>query len=240
MNQIHPSAVIGPNVEIGNNNIIGPNSVLLGPLKLGDNNWIGPSVVIGTPPQSRGHEHPRPWDESLSGKGIEIGSRNIIREFATVQSPTKGITKVGNDCFLMTQIHIPHDAVIGHRVTIANSSHIAGHCVIQDDVTLGLSTSIHQFTVVGKGAMVGMGSIVTRDVPPFAMVFGAPSKLKGCNRIGMKRQGIDDSVIESLDDFYRHNQVREVNDVDEYKSSNTGEIQLIFAQWIDAVTKVRD
>ena len=236
MNQIHPSAVIGPNVELGSNNTIGPNAVLLGPLSLGDDNWIGPSVVIGTPPQSRGHEHPRPWDDSLSGNGISIGSRNIIREFATIQSPTKGETTLGDDCFLMTQIHIPHDASVGNRVTMANSTHIAGHCVIQDDVTLGLSTSIHQFTVVGKGAMVGMGSVITRHVPPFAMSFGTPSKTHGCNRVGMSRQGFDESDIDAIDALLRKGLGKSFNDSE---SEIPAELHGIFKDWFTAVAYVK-
>ena len=80
------------------------------------------------------------------GTGIRIGSRNVIREFATIQSPTKALTVVGDDCFLMTQTHVPHDAYIGHRVTMANGTHVAGHCIIQDDVTLGLSSTVRQYT----------------------------------------------------------------------------------------------
>ena len=237
MNQIHPSAVIGPNVELGSNNIIGPNAVILGPLSLGDDNWIGPSVVIGTPPQSRGHEHPRPWDESLSGKGIRIGSRNVIREFATIQSPTKGETTLGDDCFLMTQIHIPHDANVGNRVTMANSTHIAGHCVIQDDVTLGLSTSIHQFTVVGKGAMVGMGSVITRHVPPFAMSFGTPAKTHGCNRVGMSRQGFSDSEIDEIELLLNKGLGKTF---DETHTQIPVALQDIFKDWYISVSAVRN
>jgi len=237
LNSIHPSAVIGPEVQLGDNNIIGPNCVLLGPLMVGDENWIGPGVAIGTPPQSRGYEHTRPWDQVQGGSGITVGSRNIIREFATVQSPTKGKTVIGDDCFIMTQAHVPHDAWIGSRVTMANSTHIAGHCVIQDDVNLGLASTIHQFTVIGRGAMVGMGSIVTRHVPPYALTFGSPSKPQGCNRVGMLRQGYEDSVIDSLDKSLKGYVSSNIND---YQTLVPSELHSIFNEWVAAVAKVRD
>lgn len=236
MNSIHPSAIIGPDVHIGQSNIIGPNCVLLGPLIIGDKNWIGPSVVIGTPPQFRGYEHTRPWDQVNLGNGIKIGSRNVIREFATIHSPTKDLTVVGDDCFLMTQTHVPHDAYIGHRVTMANGTHVAGHCIIQDDVTLGLSSTVRQYTVIGSGAMIGMGSVITRDVPPFALFFGSPAKAKGCNRVGMHRQGFDHSVIDSLDSLLKSKLGQSYAD---FKSSLPEPLLQSYIDYFEAITAVK-
>ena len=231
-NQIHPSSIIGPEVKLGKNNVIGPNCVLLGPLEISDDNWFGPGVVVGTPPQSRGFEHPRPWDQSIGGAGISIGSRNVIREFVTIQSPTIGRTVVGNDCFIMTQAHIPHDSNIGNNVTIANSTQIAGHCIIQDDVTLGLSLVIHQFRVIGKGAMVGMGSVVTKHVAPYAMQYGSPAKTHGCNRIGMQRQGYSTEAVDCIEQILHQGLPATYS---ELEKQLLPELRSVYQNWYDLV-----
>ena len=205
VNKIHPSATIGPGVYLGENNIVGPNSVIFGPLGIGDNNWIGPNVVIGTPPQFRGSEHTASWEINESVNGISIGSRNIIREFVSIERPTRKVTSIGDDCFLMAQTHICHDSKIGNMVTLANSTQVAGHCVIQDFATCGLSVSIHQRSIIGYGAMIGMGSVVTKNIPPLALSFGNPSKLRGANRIGMQRLGYNNEEIEAVENIIENN-----------------------------------
>jgi UDP-N-acetylglucosamine acyltransferase len=201
MNQIHASAVVGPDVIIGSGNVVGPGAVLLGPLKLGDNNWIGPGAIIGSPPQVRGAAHVIPWSETSNSLGIEIGSNNVIREFVTIQQPSRAQTVIGNDCYLMTQSHIPHDARIGSRVTLANSVQLAGHCILFDDVSIGLSASVHQFTVIGQGAFIGMGSVVTSHIPPYSLAFGVPCRIRGANKIGMSRTHYSPEDIEMVETF---------------------------------------
>ena len=186
---------------LGSGNIVGPGAVLLGPIELGDNNWIGPNAIMGSPAQIRGGEHVAPWSEVSNSLGIKIGSNNVIREFVTVQQPSQNQTVIGDDCFFMTQSHVPHDAHIGSRVTLANSVQLAGHCTLFDDVSIGLSTSVHQFTVIGQGAMIGMGSTVKGHVPPFALAFGIPSRVRGANKVGMSRTKYSDDDIEIVDSF---------------------------------------
>lgn len=202
MNNIHPSVVIGPDVQMGTGNTIGPGTVLLGPLVIGDNNWIGPSVAIGTPGEMRGGRHPRPWDEPTGTGRMVIGSRNVIREFATVQASETGLTSIGDDCYIMTKAHVPHDGVIEDGVTVSCSVMIGGHSVVQAGTTIGLGTVIHQRSTIGARAMVGMGSVITKDVPPFAMAFGSPARVRGVNRVGMRRAGFSEDVIEALATAY--------------------------------------
>lgn len=212
MNRIHPTAVIGPDVELGEGNVVGPYAVLLGPARIGDGNWIGPHVVVGTPGEVRGAPHRAAWedpalDPAAPGPaedlgGIVIGNNNVLREFATVQAPFVDETRIGDDCYLMTKSHVPHDGVLGDRVTVACSVMIGGHGRIGDGANLGLGSVLHQYLVVGPGAMVGMGSVVTRPIPPFGMAYGSPARVRGVNGVGMRRSGIADDVIDELASAY--------------------------------------
>jgi UDP-N-acetylglucosamine acyltransferase len=197
-NVIHPSAVIGPGVDIGTGNTIGPYAVVLGPTRLGSGNWIGPHVCIGTPAQIRGGAHGAGWATADDGNGVVIGNGNVIREFATIHQPTEAATVIGDDCYLMAYAHVPHDARLGDRVTMANSTQVGGHTVIGRDATLGLGVTVHQRRWIGAGSIVGMGSVVTRDVPPFAVATGSPARMTGVNAIGMQRQDYDDAVIRAV------------------------------------------
>jgi UDP-N-acetylglucosamine acyltransferase len=214
VNRIHPTAVIGSDVELGDGNVVGPYAVVLGPATIGDDNWIGPHVVIGTPGEVRGIPHGAAWEappppggaggapagsgEGSTVGGIVIGDRNVIREFTTVQAPFVEETRIGDDCYLMTKSHLPHDGVLGDRVTVACSVMIGGHGRIGDGANLGLGSVLHQFLVVGPGAMVGMGSVVTRPVAPYAMAYGSPARVRGVNRVGMERAGVPAAAIEDL------------------------------------------
>lgn len=195
MNRIHPSAFIGPGVEFGENNVVGPLAVILGPTFIGHDNYIAPSAVIGAPGEMKNGPHPAAWEGELDGGGIHIGDRNIIREQVSIQAPAVGETRIGNDCYLMTKCHVPHDALLGDDVVVACSVLIGGHGRIGSGSNLGLGAVLHQGLVVGAGAMVGMGSVVTRSVPPYAMVYGSPARIRGVNSIGMQRKGIAESDI---------------------------------------------
>jgi UDP-N-acetylglucosamine acyltransferase len=146
----------------------------------------------------RGGFHPATWCDEISEASIEIGSRNVIREFATVHSGTTEVTRIANDCYLMTQAHVPHDAQIEDEVTLSNSSQLGGHTIIQRGANIGLGVVIHQHSLVGTRAMIGMGSIVTKDVPPYAMAYGSPAKVRGGNLIGMQRAGVDADLISKV------------------------------------------
>lgn len=203
-NQIHPTAVIGPGVELGDDNIIGPYATVYGPTMLGDGNWIGPHACIGTPGEMRGGAHPAGWDENPGGAGISIGSRNIIREFVTVQAPHEAKTVIGDDCYVMTKAHVPHDGVLEDGVTVSCGVLIGGHSIVGARANLGLNAVLHQRMVVGPGAMVGMAAVVTRPVPPYATAFGTPARVRGANVRGMERAGLATAVAEGLTKAYQN------------------------------------
>ncbi len=199
-NQIHPSAVLGPGVELGENNIVGPFTVLTGPLLLGDDNWIGSGTVLGCPSEIRGGEHAAGWKERATGQGVVIGSRNVIREGVTVQVGSVGPTLVGDDCYLMTKSNVTHDVTLGNQVTVSAGVLIGGHSQVGDGATLGLNAVLHQFTVIGPGAMIGMGAVVTRHIPPFALAYGNPARVRGVNRVLLRRLDLSDVDIDGIED----------------------------------------
>ena len=195
MNQIHPTAVIGPEVKIGTGNTVGPYAVILGNTEIGDDNWIGPHVAIGTPAQIRGGEHPILWDGKSNEGRVRIGGRNVIREFSTVHAGSSVTTSVGDDCYIMTKAHVPHDCVIGNGVTLSNSVDLGGHIIILDGANVGLGAVVHQRLVIGERAMVGMGSVVTKNIPPYATAFGSPAVVRSANKVGMERAGLSPELI---------------------------------------------
>lgn len=202
MNQVHPSAVIDPGAVLGVGNVIGPNVVIHSGVRLGDDNWIGAGVVLGAPPEVRSFTHPRNDGDSY-GVGLVIGSRNVIREGAQIHQGSQHATTLGDDAFIMNQVYVAHDCRLGDGVTLASSVLLAGHVVIGARSNLGLGTKVHQFRSIGRGAMIGMGSVVTTDIPHFAKAYGVPARVVGANVVGMQRSGLlDDDVLE-LDRRFR-------------------------------------
>lgn len=199
MNQIHPTAIIDPSVQLGSDNKIGPYAVISGDTTIGDGNWIGPHVVIGTPAQMRNGPHPITWANDLSSASIRIGNGNIFREFVTVHPGTITTTNIANDCYFMTQAHVPHDAQIEDAVTLSNSVQIGGHTIVQKGANIGLGSVVHQRSLIGSYAMIGMGSVVTKAILPFGMAYGSPARIRGGNVIGMKRAKVDDELISKIE-----------------------------------------
>jgi UDP-N-acetylglucosamine acyltransferase len=164
MNKIHSTVIIDGDVTFGDGNQILPNTILIGPLCIGDNNIIGPNVVIGTPGQDT--KKPR-YD--ASGKKIKIGNDNIIREFTAIQKPAyEELTTVGNSVFIMQSVHIPHDAWIEDYVTITPMVALGGITRVLEGATISIGCSVHQFSVIGQYAIVGMGAAVLKNVKPFS------------------------------------------------------------------------
>jgi UDP-N-acetylglucosamine acyltransferase len=202
MNAVHPSAVVDDGVVLGEGNVIGPYAVILGPATIGDGNWFGPHVVVGTPAEIRGIDHGDRVPGAQVGTGVHIGSRNVLREYTTVHQGHYAVTLVGDDCYLMNKVYIGHDNDIGDGVTMASSATLGGHIHVGPGANLGMGVIVHQRRVVGPGAMVGMGSVVTRDVPPYAMAYGNPCRVRGANQVGMRRAGVDDVTIADLERGY--------------------------------------
>ena len=198
-NRIHPTAIIGDDVTLGVGNSIGPYTVIFGPCTIGDGNWIGPNVCIGAPPEMRGAYHPAGWAGEAGIGPVEIGSRNVVREFTSIQGATTGSTRLGDDCYLMDKVHIPHDCTVEDRVTISCSVMMGGHTHLGAGSNIGLSSVIHQRIAVGRGAMIGMGSVITKHVPPFALAYGSPARVRGANMVGLTRSGFDEDSSRDID-----------------------------------------
>ena len=197
-NAIHPTAVIGPEVDLGSGNTIGPGVVLLGPLRIGDDNWFGAHTVVGAPAEIRGTDHGAAWDGRVVGAGVTIGSGTVVREMVTIHQGHHERTLVGSGCYLMNKVYVAHDGQVGDGVTMASSVTLGGHVHVGDGANLGMCTVVHQRRVIGPGAMVGMGSVVTRDVPPYAKAYGNPCRVRGANAVGMTRGGLPQDAVDFL------------------------------------------
>ena len=178
-------SVIGPDVIIGPNTWIGPNVIIDGKVRIGSNNKIFPGACIGLEPQ----------DLKYNGDSTEllIGDNNTFRECVTINRATfeEEKTIIGNQNLLMAYSHLGHNCEIGSDVVIANSVQIAGHVVIEDRAVIGGCLGIHQFVHIGYLAMVGGMTRVDRDVPPYCLAEGHPGRIRGLNKVGIKRKSID-------------------------------------------------
>lgn len=202
MNDIHPTVVMQGDVRFGTGNTIGPNAVIYGPVVIGDDNWIGAGVIIGAPPEVRAFTHPRGDQAQSVSRGVRIGDRNVIREYAQVHGGWNATTVVGDDAFIMNQVYVAHDCRLDDDVTLASSVLLAGHVHVGEHANLGLGTAVHQGRYIGRGAMIGMSSVVTRDIPPFAKAYGSPARIASANAVGMRRLGVPDDAIDALADLY--------------------------------------
>lgn len=213
---IHPTAVIDPAARLGSNVSVGAYSVISADVEIGDDTWIGPHVVIEGPTRI-GRENriwqfasigAAPQDKKFHGEQslLEIGDRNVIREFVTFNRGTAdggGVTRIGNDNWLMAYVHLAHDCIVGNNVIFANAASLAGHVTVDDWVILGGFTLVHQFCQVGAHAFTSMGSIINRDVPPYVTVAGSFAEPKGINSEGLKRRGFDSERILSIRRAYK-------------------------------------
>lgn len=212
---IHPTAIVedgatlGEGVEIGPYCMVGPKVVLADKVKLHSHVVIGGTTSIGEetelfPFASIGLQ---PQDLKFSGGDtrLEVGARNTIREYVTMNPGTEhggGLTKVGDDGLFMASSHVAHDCQLGNNVILANSVAVAGHCVLGDFVIMGGLSCIHQFGRVGPHAFVGGASAVERDVIPFGMAIGNRAILAGLNLIGLKRRGFAREDMRALRNAY--------------------------------------
>lgn len=196
--QIGPYAVVGPDVEIGENTWIGPHVVIQGPTKIGRDNKIFQFSSIGEMPQDLKFKGETTW--------LEIGDRNIIREFCTFNRGTaqdKAVTRIGNDNLFMAYVHIAHDCQVGSHTIFANNASLAGHVKIDDYVTLGGYSGVFQFCRVGEHSFVSTNSVVIKDVPPYVKVSGYYAKPFGLNTVGLQRRGFAEETITQLRRAYK-------------------------------------
>ena len=181
---IGSGAIVGPNVIIGSGTKIGPNAVIEGKTRIGKDNIIYPNVFIGLEPQ----------DLKYKGAPTEviIGDKNTFRECVTINKATDEGEKtiIGNNNLLMAYTHIGHNCEIGNGIVLSNSVQVAGHVKVEDKAIIGGCLGIHQFVHVGYLAMIGGMTRVDRDVPPFCLAEGHPGRLRGLNRVGIKRSGL--------------------------------------------------
>jgi UDP-N-acetylglucosamine acyltransferase len=213
---IHSTAVIDPSAKLADSVEVGAYSIIGADVEIGENTWIGPHVVIQGPSKI-GAENKLfqfssigevPQDKKYHGETsfLEIGDRNTIREFATINRGTDdggGTTRIGNDNWLMAYIHIAHDCQVGNNTIFANNASLAGHAVIEDFVILGGFTLVHQFCKIGQHAFCGMGSAISKDIPPYIMVNGSPAHTHGLNNEGIKRKGFSKETLKALRDSYK-------------------------------------
>ncbi|HBD20404.1 MAG TPA: acyl-[acyl-carrier-protein]--UDP-N-acetylglucosamine O-acyltransferase [Arenimonas sp.] len=195
---VGPYAIIGADVQIGDGCRIGPHAVISGPTRIGRNNTIHSHATIGNDPQ----------DKKFAGERTElvIGDGNTIFEFTTISRGTGdggGVTRIGDDNWIMAYVHIAHDCIVGNHCILANNATLAGHAVLGDWVILGGFAGIHQFCKIGAHAFVGMGSLVNADVPPFVMVADKYAAPRGINAEGLKRRGFDAERIAAIKRAYR-------------------------------------
>ena len=196
--EVGPFSIIGDAVEIESGTWIGPHVVINGPTQIGKNNRIFQFSSIGEMPQDKKYNN--------EPTRLVIGDANTIREYCTFNRGTvddTGITQVGNNNWFMAYAHVAHDCVIGSDTIFANAASAAGHVRVGDFAVLGGFTSIHQFTHIGEYAFAGLGSVITRDVPPYMIVVGNRAVPGGINKEGLRRKGFNDEVIRGLHRAYR-------------------------------------
>ena len=191
--------IIGEGVEIGAGTRIGPHCSVMGPTRIGRDNHVHGHAAIGGEPQ----------DKKFRGEMVrlEIGDRNVIREFATINRGTGdggGLTRIGSDNWLLAYTHVAHDCMVGDHCVFSNNATLAGHVVVGDHVILSGFAGVHQFCRIGAHAFIGMGAFVNGDVPPFLMVAQDKyARPRGINAEGLKRRGFDAARIAAIRRAYR-------------------------------------
>lgn len=214
--QIHPTAIVHPGAKLGAGVSIGAYTVVGEHVEIGDGTWIGPHVVLG------GHTRigrdnrifqfnsigEMPQDKKYANEPtrLEIGDRNTIREFCTFNCGTAqdaGVTRIGDDNWIMAYVHIAHDCQVGNKTIFANNAQLAGHVHIGDWAILGGFTVVHQFVRIGAHSMTAMGTILLQDLPPYVTASGNPAEPHGINSEGLKRRGFSSPAIMAIKRAYK-------------------------------------
>jgi len=195
---VGPYTVVGPDVVVGAGSVIGPHVVINGPTRIGRENRIYQFASIGDAPQ----------DKKYAGEPtrLEIGDRNTIREFVTINRGTvqdEGVTTLGDDNWIMAYVHIAHDCSIGNQTIFANNASLAGHVTIGDYVILGGFTLVHQFCSIGAYSLTAFGSGISLSIPPYVTVGGSPARAHGLNMEGLRRRGVPEATRKLLKQSYK-------------------------------------
>lgn len=212
---IHPTAIVHPKAQIGEDVTIGPYTIVEPDVAIGPGTRIAAHVLVGSYTSigagCRIHHGAVvgtiPQDKKFEGEytTLEIGDRTVIREFATLNRGTRahGATTIGHDCLLMAYVHIAHDCIIGNHVVLANVTQLGGHVEIEDYATTGGLVAIHQFVKIGMYAMISGGSKVSKDICPYIKVGRDPLKPVGLNTVGLRRHGFPAETLRVLKHAYR-------------------------------------
>ena len=215
MNNIHPSAVVGKRVQLGEENSVGPGCVIEDGAVLGSRNrlwmnvYVGPGTTLGDENQIHmgaviGHA---PQDLAFTGEPsfTKIGHRNTIREYVTIHRGTKpgSTTVLGDDNFLMANAHVAHNCQVGNNVILVNLASLTGYCIIEDGAFLSGMVGLHQFTRVGRLAMLSALSAINKDVPPYMLCGGRPAVVQGINVVGLRRAGVSAPVRQEIKQAYK-------------------------------------
>lgn len=195
---VGPYAVIGANVTIGANTTIGAHCVIEGHTTLGQDNRVFQFASLGGAPQ----------DKKYAGEPtrLVIGNRNTVREFCTFNTGTTqddGVTRIGDDNWIMAYVHIAHDCQVGNQTTLANNTTLAGHVDVGDWATVGGLTGVLQRMRIGAHTMIGFASHVGKDVPPFMVVDGNPLAVRGVNLVGLRRRAFSDERIAAIREMHK-------------------------------------
>lgn len=195
---VGPYSLIGPNVVIGAGTVVGPHCIIDGHTTIGENNEFYRFCSIGGMPQ----------DKKYKGEStrLEIGNGNMVREYVTINTGTVqdvGVTRVGDDNWIMAYVHIAHDCQVGSHTIIANNVQLAGHIHIQDWAIIGGSTAAHQFVRIGAHSMVGGNSAIRQDIPPYVIGAGDPFRPVGVNTEGLSRRGYSPEAVSALKEAYK-------------------------------------
>ena len=196
--EIGAYSIIGPHAEIGSGTKIGPHAVIKGHTRMGRNNRIYQFVSLGEIPQ----------DKKYAGEPtrLEIGDNNEIREFCTFNIGTAqdvGVTRIGNNNWIMAYVHLAHDCQIGNHTIFANNAQLAGHVTVEDFAILGGFTVVHQFCRIGAHSITAMGTILLQDIPPYVTASGNPASPHGINSEGLKRRGFSSDAILEIRRAYK-------------------------------------
>lgn len=213
---IHPTAIVAPSARLGTNVKVGPYAMVGAAVTIGDGTEVGAHALIeGLTTIGRDNRifafcsiGSNPQDKKYAGEAtrLEIGDRNTIREYCSVNTGTaqdRGVTRLGNDNWIMAYTHIAHDCLIGDQTILANGTQLAGHVHIGDFAILGGLTGVHQFVKVGAHSMTGGGTILFQDLPPYVLAQGNPGKAYTVNVEGLKRRGFSPDAIEAIRQAYK-------------------------------------